>query len=127
MARKLAVFGGGGFVGGNLCTLALQTGWEVTIVDARVREGVPGAHWAALDITDSTAVHELVRKLRPAAAVDLAAVADIDRAEREQELARAVNVEAAGAIAAACQQVGAACLYFSSDAVFPGTGSGYRE
>jgi len=127
MARKLVVFGGGGFVGGNLCTVALRRGWEVTIVDARVREGVPGARWEALDITDSSAVHELVRKLRPQAAVDLAAVAEIDRAERERELTRAVNVQAAEAIAAVCAKVEAGCLYFSSDAVFPGTGSGYRE
>ena len=127
MGRKLMVFGGGGFVGGNLCTIALQKGWEVTIVDARVREGVPGARWIGLDITKRRAVRDLVSELRPEAAVDLAAVAEIDRAERERELARAVNVVAAEAIAAACARVGAGCLYFSSDAVFPGTGSGYRE
>jgi dTDP-4-dehydrorhamnose reductase len=127
VARKLAVFGGGGFVGGNLCTVALRRGWEVTIVDARIREGVPGARWEALDITDSAAVHDLVRALGPDAALDLAAVAEIDRAERERELAWAVNVEAAGAIAGACADLGAGFLYFSSDAVFPGTGAGYRE
>jgi dTDP-4-dehydrorhamnose reductase len=127
MAGKLIVFGGGGFVGGNLCTISLRRGWAVTIVDARLREGIPGAQWEALDITDTSAVHELVRVLRPEAVVDLAAVAEIDRAEEERELARAVNVKAAEAIAAACADVGAACLYFSSDAVFPGTGSAYRE
>ncbi len=59
--------------------------------------------------------------------VDVAAVADIDRAEREQELAWAVNVEAARIIASACAASGAYFLYFSSDAVFAGTAPRYRE
>ena len=127
MKRKLVVFGGGGFVGGNLCTIALRKGWEVHIADAAVRQAIPAAHWHALDITDAAAVRTLMQELRPAAAVDLAAVADIDRAEGERELAQAVNVQAAGTIAAACAAEGAACLYFSSDAVFPGTGGPYHE
>jgi dTDP-4-dehydrorhamnose reductase len=124
---RLIVFGGGGFVGGNLCSIALRRGWEVHIADARVRSALPAAGWHAVDITDAAAVRTLVREVQPDAAVDLAAVADIDRAERERELAWAVNVEAAGVIASACAELGAACVYFSSDAVFPGTASLYRE
>ena len=127
MSEKLVVFGGGGFVGGNLCTVALRQGWEVHIVDAAVRPGVPDAHWHTLDITDAPVVRRLLAELRPAAVVDLAAVADVDRAEKEQELARAVNVEAARTIASACNASGAYFQYFSSDAVFAGTASRYRE
>jgi dTDP-4-dehydrorhamnose reductase len=72
-------------------------------------------------------VRDLVAEPAPRAVVDLAAVADIDRAEREPALARAVNVEAAWEIAAACASAGAYCLYFSSDAVFAGTAAGYSE
>ena len=72
-------------------------------------------------------MRRLLAGLRPAAVVDLAAVADVDRAEKEQELARAVNVEAARTIASASAAAGSYFLYFSSDAVFAGTASRYRE
>jgi dTDP-4-dehydrorhamnose reductase len=127
MSGKLLVFGGGGFVGGNLCSLALGEGWEVHVADATVRDALPGASWHAVDITRAEKVRALVSDVRPQAVVDLAAVADVDRAEREKDLARAVNVEAARVIAAACAGAGARCIYFSSDAVFAGTAERYAE
>jgi dTDP-4-dehydrorhamnose reductase len=124
---RLLVFGGGGFVGGNLCLQAMGRGWEVHIGDARIRDALPGASWHALDITHAQEVRELVRNTRPDAVIDLAAVADVDRAEREKDLARSVNVEAARVIASAAAGFGARCLYFSSDAVFAGTAESYSE
>jgi dTDP-4-dehydrorhamnose reductase len=127
MADRLLVFGGGGFVGGNLCTLALRDGWDVHIGDSSVRDALRGAQWHAIDITRSADVEDLVRTVRPTAVVDLAAVADVDRAERERDLARAVNVEAARSIASASARAGARFTYFSSDAVFAGTADSYAE
>jgi dTDP-4-dehydrorhamnose reductase len=128
MGGKALIFGGGGFVGGNLATVALRQGWEVHIAErVEFPEGLPGARWHLLDIREEAAVRGLVADLAPDAVVDLAAVADIDRAEREREQARAVNVEAARAIAASCAASGAYCLYFSSDAVFAGTAASYAE
>lgn len=127
MIGRLLVFGGGGFVGGNLCALALREGWDVHVADAAVRDALPGATWHRIDITDAAAVSALTSAVGPTAVVDLAAVADIDRAERERDLARAVNVEAARSIAAAASAAGAACVYFSSDAVFAGTAERYVE
>jgi len=127
MTGRLLVFGGGGFVGGNLCAVALRDGWEVHVADAAVRDALAGATWHRIDITDGAAVEALVREVRPTAVVDLAAVAAIDRAEREREQARAVNVEAARSIAAAARAARAGCVYFSSDAVFAGTAERYAE
>ncbi len=127
MSGRLLVFGGGGFVGGNLCTLALGKGWDVHVADAKVRDALRGASWHAVDITHAENVRALVRDVHPEAVVDLAAVADVDRAERERDLARSVNVEAARVIAAAAASAGARCVYFSSDAVFAGTAESYAE
>jgi dTDP-4-dehydrorhamnose reductase len=127
MNGRLLVFGGGGFVGGVLCSLALRDGRDVHVADAVVRDALPGATWHRIDITDAAAVAALTGVLRPDAVVDLAAVADIDRAERERDLARAVNVDAARSIAASAAAAGAACVYFSSDAVFAGTAERYAE
>jgi dTDP-4-dehydrorhamnose reductase len=127
MSGRLLVFGGGGFVGGNLCTLALGKGWEVHVADSRIRDALRGASWHAVDITSAESVRALMREVHPTAVVDLAAVADVDRAEREKDLARAVNVEAARVIASAAADAGARCIYFSSDAVFAGTAERYAE
>jgi len=128
MGGKLVVFGGGGFVGGHLSAAALRRGWEVHIVERmEFPGGLAGARWHLLDITEAAAVRRLLTDLAPQAVVDVAAVADIDRAEREQEAAWAVNVEAARTIASACAASGAYFLYFSSDAVFAGTAPRYQE
>jgi dTDP-4-dehydrorhamnose reductase len=131
MDGKLVVFGGGGFVGGHLSAAALRRGWEVHIAERRqFPGGLPGgdsAHWHLLDITKSAEVRRLLADIAPQAVVDVAAVADIDRAEREREEAWAVNVEAARTIASACAAAGAHFLYFSSDAVFAGTAPRYLE
>jgi dTDP-4-dehydrorhamnose reductase len=131
MKQRLVVFGGGGFVGGHLSAAALRRGWEVHIVErAQFPGGLPGgsaARWHLLDITEAAAVRGLLSELQPQAVVDVAAVADIDRAEREQAQAWAVNVEAARTIAACCATSAAYFLYFSSDAVFAGTAPRYLE
>jgi dTDP-4-dehydrorhamnose reductase len=128
MRGRLVVFGGGGFVGGHLSAAALRQGWEVHVVErVEFPGGLPGARWHLLDITEAAAVRRLISELQPQAVVDVAAVADIDRAEREQEAAWAVNVEAARTIASASAAAGAYFLYFSSDAVFAGTAPRYLE
>ncbi len=127
MPGTLLVFGGGGFVGGHLCTRALREGWKVHVADPVVRDALAGAVWHALDIRRESEVRALVARLRPTAVVDLAAIADVDKAEREQALARSVNVDAAGIIAGACAAEGSCCVYFSSDAVFAGTAERYVE
>ena len=127
MSGKLLVFGGAGFVGGNLCGFAHAMGWEVHVADAKVRDALRSVSWHAVDITHAEEVRALVQEVRPDAVIDLAAIADVDRAERERDLAWAVNVEAARVIATACAGAGARCVYFSSDAVFAGTAERYRE
>ena len=127
MRGRLLIFGGGGFIGGNLAEVALGRGWQVHIAGTTVRQAIPEATWHTVNVTQPTAVRALVGQVRPVAAVYLAAVADIDRAEKEQELAWAVNVEGARTAASACAELGAACLYMSSDAVFAGTAEVYGE
>jgi len=127
MGSTLAVFGGGGFIGGNLCRIALSNGWQVLIASRREHAAIPGARWLPVDITDAAAVRRLLAEAQPEAVVDLAAMADIDRAQVQREAARGVNVLGARIIAEACAERGSAFLYFSSDAVFSGTAPEYRE
>ena len=124
MGKKLMIFGGGGFIGGNLTRVAQQKGWEVYAVDNRPRLQ---AEWRTADISDKDTVDEVIRSVSPEAVVNLAAIADIDQAEREKELAHRVNVDGARFIAESCSTHGIRYVFFSSDAVFDGEAGPYAE
>lgn len=124
MSKKLMIFGGSGFVGGNLTNVARAAGWEVTIADSR-----PGvnAEWRNVNITDPAAVESAIGAVRPTAVVNVAAIADVDQAEQKRELAYQVNVEGARSIAESCSRHSIPYVFFSSDAVFDGEQNSYSE
>lgn len=124
MSRKLLIFGGSGFVGGNLTRTAQASGWEVCIADNRP---LFQAEWWSVNITDREMVEKVIADFRPSALVNLAAVADIDLAERERELAYRVNAEGARTLAEVCGKNGIRYIFFSSDAVFDGQSRDYTE
>jgi dTDP-4-dehydrorhamnose reductase len=73
-----------------------------------------------LDVVDAPAVLACLQRERPDAAVNCAAWTDVDGAESEPALARAVNAEGAGNLARAAAAVGAALVHVSTDYVFDG-------
>jgi dTDP-4-dehydrorhamnose reductase len=124
MSKKLLIFGGSGFVGGNMVVTACKRNWDVCIADNRP---IPQAEWWLVNILDKDMVDKVIEDIKPTAVVNVAAVADIDQAEREQELADKVNVEGARYIAESCAKRGIRLVFFSSDAVFDGQGGFYNE
>ena len=95
MAKNMLIFGGGGFVGGNLATIANQKGWQVSIADRTIKPGLDFATWTSVDITNDLAVKEIINRINPDIVVNLAAMAAIDKAEQEREQTWAVNVDGA--------------------------------
>jgi dTDP-4-dehydrorhamnose reductase len=87
---------------------------EVIVVGRRTRP------WAA-DLARPQELGSLIEALRPDWIVNAAAYTDVDGAEREPELARAVNGTAPGALAEAARRCGALLVHFSTDYVFDGT------
>lgn len=124
MSKRLVIFGGSGFVGGNLAQAAQQRQWDVCVTDNCVDMQTG---WRRADITDLASVELVIASVRPEAVVNVAAIADIDRAEREKEQAYQVNVTGARNVAESCARWGSRHIFFSSDAVFDGSGSGYTE
>jgi dTDP-4-dehydrorhamnose reductase len=124
MSKKLIIFGGSGFVGGNLTDIARRNNWEVFIADSR-----PGVHaaWLPVDITNAESVKNVFAKADPDAAVNVAAIADVDLAEQKKDLAYQVNVAGARSVAENCAERGIPYVYFSSDAVFDGEKRRYTE
>lgn len=111
-------------MGGNMARTAQQQGWQVVIADNRP---VLQSEYCLVDITDKDAVEKVIEGLHPTAVVNVAAIADIDLAEREKELARKVNVDGARNLAESCARRGIRYIFFSSDAVFDGEKSSYNE
>jgi dTDP-4-dehydrorhamnose reductase len=127
MGQRLLVFGGTGFVGGHIAQRAYDAGWQVTAATSRAAPSPGPVASRPVDVGDPWAVRGAVEDLRPDVVVNAAALADVDRAEREPDLAWRVNAEGARNVAQACQDFGARCIYYSTDVVFDGTAQAYRE
>jgi dTDP-4-dehydrorhamnose reductase len=76
------------------------------------------------DLTRPEEAATVVERTRPALVVIAAAYTAVDRAESEPEIARLVNTEAPGVVAAACARTGAALVHVSTDLVFDGAKDG---
>lgn len=76
-----------------------------------------------LDLSDPAAISERLRSVNPSLVLNCAAYTAVDRAEEEEELATVINGAAVEAMAAWCRSSGARFVTFSTDYVFPGSGS----
>jgi dTDP-4-dehydrorhamnose reductase len=80
--------------------------------------GISRAH---LDMTDSAAVKARILADQPDIVINAAAYTAVDKAESEENLARAVNVGAVAAIAEALTHTGGRLVHVSTDFVFDGS------
>ena len=81
--------------------------------------------YVSLDITDRTAVEQVIEKLKPDAVVHCAAWTAVDLAEDDDKKAKvhAINADGTQNIADACKKIDAKMVYISTDYVFDGQGT----
>jgi dTDP-4-dehydrorhamnose reductase len=121
--ERLLIVGASGFVGSRLGSAA---GRDFTVI--RGSRNPPAADDAvAIDIAEADSVRAAFDKSRPDVVVLLAALSDIDRCERERDLAERINYFGARNVARECAARGLRLLYTSTDAVFDGTKHIYYE
>lgn len=112
--RRVLVTGSGGQLGSELCRLP---GVEVF-----------GADLPSVDITDASSVRDVIERVRPDVVVNAAAYTQVDRAEHEEGLCRAVNVDGSRNLVRACRGMEISIVQISTDYVFDGRlGSSYCE
>lgn len=73
-----------------------------------------------LDLTDYRAIQQVVRSVKPQLIINAAAYTAVDQAEKEPDLAMAINGTAPGMLAEEARKVGAAIIHYSTDYVFNG-------
>ena len=101
---SIVVTGAYGQLGGELCR--------------RLGDRAVGLDIDSLDLTDGRAVSERMTAMRPRAVVNCAAYTQVDRAEQESALCRAVNAEAVAHLANACGALDCPLVQISTDYVF---------
>jgi dTDP-4-dehydrorhamnose reductase len=109
---KLAITGADGLVGQHLARYFADS-CEVRALSHR-----------DLDITDDAAVGAWCERERPDLIVNCAVI-DVDRCEREPQLAEAVNVRGPRYLAERARAVGAEVMHFSTNYVFDGRRHGH--
>ena len=106
--RRILLFGGSG-----------QVGWELQRTLSTLGE-VSAPSSARTDFANSEGLRAVVRELRPDLVVNAAAYTAVDNAEKELDLATAVNGVAPGVLAEEAGRLGAALVHYSTDYVFDG-------
>lgn len=115
---RVAIIGGTGQLGTDLSRVLEDTGgYEV----------FPLRH-AEIECTDPGSVQRALRKVGSQVVVNCAAFVRVDECEERPEEAFAVNALGALYVARACAELGALCVYISTDFVFDGEkGAPYEE
>jgi dTDP-4-dehydrorhamnose reductase len=75
---------------------------------------------AELDVSRADMVADVLRREQPSLVINAAAYTAVDAAEREPEVAEAVNARGAGHVAKVCRRLGARLIHLSTDYVFDG-------
>lgn len=76
---------------------------------------------AELDQTKPECIRRAIGEFRPHIIVNAAAYTAVDKAESDENLARAINAEAPAVMAEEAKKIGAALLHYSTDYVFDGS------
>lgn len=104
-----------------------QLGWELLRTCAPLGE-VVALDYPDVDLSDSIGLRALVRNVKPDILINAAAYTNVDKAESEPELARAINAIGPGVLAEEAKKIHAVLVHYSTDYVFDGTkGSPYVE
>lgn len=113
---RVLITGSRGQVGRSLRD-RLPEEWELIATDSKT-----------LDITDADKVNTMITSFQPDVIINTAAYTNVEQAEKDHELAFAVNALGVKNIAKAAQKNGARFIHLSTDYVFDGNKNGeYTE
>ena len=123
---KLLITGATGLLGSCIVRESLN---EHEIFGISKESIPPAARWQhrRLDLTDATPTLLFLTNVHPQIIIHCAALTDVEQCERNESRAWAINVEATKVLASWADEHAAKFVLISTDSVFDGTSSNYRE
>ena len=109
---KVLVLGATGFLG-NIVNEFLSTNFEVIGTTTAVMPQLPNQ--VNFNYSGKESIKELVRGTRPDCIINCIALADVDRAEQDPNLAEFLNFELPRDLSVECQQKGIKLIHISTD------------
>jgi len=117
--KKLLVTGASGLLGSHVARLAAGRFDTLGLFQSLRPRDIP-VRLEPLDLANAVVVRAKLDAFQPDLIIHCAALADADRAQREPDLARRVNVDATAALAQSARRLGAKMLLVSTDLIFDG-------
>lgn len=124
---RLLITGVSGLLGINLALEAVQNGYDVVgWTNSRTLKNTPFQH-ATVALENLENLPAALQNARPDAVIHCAAIASLDVAEQNPQLADLVNAQAPGVLAQTAKTMGIPFVQISTDAVFDGSRGNYSE
>lgn len=124
--KKLIVTGASGFLGWNLCQLSQQE-WKVYGTYFSHTVEIPGVTLLKVDLRNFQELKHIFQEIQPAAVIHTAAQSSPNLCQSHPQESSAINVTSSCNIAGLCADYAIKCAFTSTDLVFNGLNSPYRE
>jgi dTDP-4-dehydrorhamnose reductase len=127
LSMKIAISGAGGFLGWNICRVAIEQGHDITGIIHNKDVHLDRCATERCDLTNPDDTEKLIERIRPDIFIHCAATSDPNFCQQNQELAEKLNVQSSSYIAHLCARKNIAFSFTSTDLVFDGTSAPYDE
>lgn len=124
--RRIFITGASGLLGSKLMAIGRDE-YEILGQFNQNEFSLKGCETVQLDLNDRETLFHIVEQFEPDFVVHAAAVRDMDFCETNQAEATKANVDATQNMYDICKEIGAKLLYVSTDVVFDGTKTDYKE
>lgn len=123
---KLLITGSSGFLGWNLCQIAREE-WQVYGTYFSQPVEIPEINLVQSDLRKFEELKRIFEEIKPDAVIHAAAQSQPNLCQTRPQESHEINVTASCNIAGLCADYSIPCVFTSSDLVFDGLNSPYRE
>lgn len=125
---RILIIGSNGMLGQRLTEFFSRTNnYELLCASVEPNSFIPNVDYRCIDVTQKNKVREIILDFFPDFVINVAAYTNVDKAEKERELAWKINVNGVENIALYSWTVDAHLIHISTDYIFDGKKGPYTE